>query len=381
MKSSRKLVALVASAVAVTLTLGACGSDTKPSAGANASSTAAANPSSSTPTNASTSATNASSPTTTGPKPKVSLMVGGLNKQIYLPFMLAKQLGYYDKYGVDVTLNDEPAGVNAETAMLAGEVDGVGGFYDHTVDLQTKGKQTLSVVQLLQTPGEVELCRTDLKDQIKSPADWSGRNLGVTGLGSSTNFLTKALAVHAGVPVDKITSVAVQAGTTFIAAMQHKAIDCGMTTEPTITAVLQQNLGYVLVDMRTTEGTQAALGGTYPASSVYMQTDWVNSHKDAVQRLVNALVDTLHYIHTHTAAQIADQMPPDYYAGVGKDAYIQALDAEKGIYSPDGIMPPTGPQTVFDVLSRFNPSMAGKTADLTATYTTAFAEQAAKDIG
>ena len=373
MKASRKFVALVASAAAITLALGACGSSTKPSAGATATSTAPANPSSNSA---------AGSPATTGgPKPKVSLMIGGLNKQIYLPFMLAKQLGYYDKYGVDVTLSDEPAGVDAETAMLAGQVNGVGGFYDHTVDLQTKGKQTMSVVQLLQTPGEVELCRTDLKDQIKSPADWSGRNLGVTGLGSSTNFLTKALAVHAGVPVDKITSVAVQAGTTFIAAMQHKAIDCGMTTEPTITAVLQQKLGYVLVDMRTTQGTQAALGGTYPASSVYMPTDWVNSHKDAVQRLVNALVDTLHFINTHTGAQIADQMPADYYAGVGKDAYSQALDAEKGIYSPDGIMPSNGPQTVFDVLSRFNPTMAGKTAQLTATYTTVFAEQAAIVIG
>jgi NitT/TauT family transport system substrate-binding protein len=145
----------------------------------------------------------------------------------------------------------------------------------------------------------------------------------VTGLGSSTNFLTKALAVRAGVPVDKITPVAVQAGTTFMAAMQHKAIDCGMTTEPTITAVLQQQLGYVLVDMRSTSGTQKVLGGNYPASAVYMQTDWVNSHKDAVQRLVNALVDTLHFIRDHTAAEIADKMPADYYAGVGKDAYIR----------------------------------------------------------
>lgn len=313
-------------------------------------------------------------------KAKISLMVGGLNKQIYLPFMLAKQLGYYDKYGIDVTLNDEPAGVDAETAMLAGQVDGVGGFYDHTIDLQTKGKQTESVIQLLQTPGEVELCRTDLRDQIKSASDWNGRNLGVTGLGSSTNFLTKALAAHAGVAVDRITPVAVQAGTTFIAAMDHQAIDCGMTTEPTITAVLQKNLGYVLIDMRTTSGTQQALGGTYPASSVYMQTDFVNSHKDAVQRLVDSLVDTLHFIQTHTAAEITDKMPADYYAGVGKDAYIAALDAEKGIYSPDGVMPPDGPQTVFNVLSQFNPSMAGKTADLNATFTTEFVAQAAKEL-
>jgi len=352
---SRKLLALASAALALTLTMSACGSSSTKAASTNTSAASAT-------------------------KSKISLMVGGLNKQIYLPFMLAKQLGYYDKYGVDVSLSDEPAGVEAETAMLSGQVDGVGGFYDHTVDLQTKGKATESVVQLLQTPGEVELCRTDLQDEIKSAADWSGRKLGVTGLGSSTNFLTKALAVHAGVSADKITPVAVQAGTTFIAAMQHKAIDCGMTTEPTITAVLQQHLGFVLVDMRTADGTAKALGGSYPASSVYMRTDFVSAHKDAVQKLVDALVDTLHYIQNHSGAEIADKMPADYYAGVGKDAYAKALDDEKGIYSPTGVMPTDGPKTVYDVLSRFNPTMAGKTADLSATYTSSFADQAATDV-
>ena len=41
------------------------------------------------------------------------------------------------------------------------------------------------------TPMEV-LVRTDVADQIKSPADWKGRKLGVTGIGSSTYFLTAA---------------------------------------------------------------------------------------------------------------------------------------------------------------------------------------------
>lgn len=304
--------------------------------------------------------------------PTVKIMVGGLNKQIYLPFTLAKNLGFYDQKAVDVQLSDEPSGVAAEDAMLSGSVDGVGGFYDHTIDLAGKGKQTESVVQLLQAPGEVVLCRSDLQAQIHSPADWSGRRIGVTGLGSSTNFLAKALAERAGVSPGSITPVAVGAGPTFIAAMQHNAIDCGVTTEPTITAVLQKQLGYVLVDMRTAAGTQQHLGGNYPASSVYMRTDWVNSHKDVVQRLVSALVETQRWIQSHSAAEITDKMPPQYYAGVGKAAYITALQNEKGIYTPDGLMPKGGPDTVLSVLSRFSPSLKGKQIDLQGTYTTEF---------
>src|SRR2546429_4562481 len=121
--------------------------------------------------------------------PSVSIMVGGLDKQIYLPFMLAQRLGYYQAEGVNVNLQGEGAGVDATTQMLAGKVDGVGGFFDHTIDLQGLGQSAESVVSMLVTPGEVELCRSDLQSTAKSPADWKGRVLGVTEIGSSTDYL------------------------------------------------------------------------------------------------------------------------------------------------------------------------------------------------
>src|SRR5205823_3523432 len=40
----------------------------------------------------------------------VKIMVGGLDKQIYLPVMLTQQLGYFKDQGLNVQLSDEPAG-------------------------------------------------------------------------------------------------------------------------------------------------------------------------------------------------------------------------------------------------------------------------------
>ena len=301
-----------------------------------------------------------------------TIMVGGLDKQIYLPFMLAKQLGFYTQQGLSVTLSDEPAGVDATTAMLAGQVAGTGGFYDHTIDVQGKGKAVEAVVQMLQVPGEVELCRNDLKSQIKSPADWKGRTLGVTDLGSSTDFLTQYLAVKNGLSASDIHRSGVQAGPTLIAAMDHKSIDCAMTTEPTVSELLSTNRAYIIADMRTAAGAKQALGGTYPATSLYMQTSYVNSHRQTVQKLVNAYVKTLEWIQSHSADQITAMMPPDYYAGVGKTAYSAALQSEKGIYDPNGLMPPDGPQTVVKVQNAFNPDVKGMPINLGATYTNSF---------
>jgi NitT/TauT family transport system substrate-binding protein len=308
--------------------------------------------------------------------PSVKIMVGGLSKQIYLPFMLAKQLGYYDKAGVKVSLIDEPAGGDATKNMVAGQVDGVGGFYDHNIALQALGKSSESVVSMLQIPGEVEVCRTDLKGKIKSRADWAGRHLGITDTGSSTDFLTQYLATKNGVTPSSTHRVGVGAGSTFIAAMKQKAIDCGMTTEPTVSQVLSDNTGFILLDMRTAAGSRTELGGTYPATSLYMTTAYVNAHKDVVQKLVNAYVATLQWIHAHTGAQIADVMPADYYAGVGKTTYAKALDSEKGIFNPTGIMPPDGPKTCLAVQNAFNDAVKGKTIDVGKTYTDEFVKAA-----
>ncbi|GCB44951.1 ABC transporter substrate-binding protein [Streptomyces sp. NL15-2K] len=308
--------------------------------------------------------------------PTVRIMVGGLDKQIYLPVMLAQKLGYYKAQGINVKLSDEPAGVEAETAMISGQIDAVVGFYDHNIDLQSKGKSTESVVQLLQAPGEVEMVRSNEASSIKSPADFSGKHLGVTGLGSSTNFLTEYLATKNGVKPGKATSVAVGAGSTFVAAMQNKQIDAGMTTEPTISMLEQKKLAQPLIDMRTAAGAKAALGGTYPASCLYMTTEYVQKNPATVQKLVNAYVETLKWIQTHTAAQIADKMPADYYSGVGKDVYTKALQNEKGMYSPTGLMPSDGAKTVLKVLSAFDPTVKGHTVDLSKTYTDDFVNKA-----
>ncbi|MBV9703278.1 MAG: ABC transporter substrate-binding protein [Methylobacteriaceae bacterium] len=301
---------------------------------------------------------------------KITIMVGGLEKQIYLPFMLTQQLGYFKDEGLDVELLTEPSGVDAEDELLAGAVQGVGGFYDHCIDLQSKGKFIESVVQINQAPGEVELA-SNKHPEIKTPADFKGLSLGVTGLGSSTNFLTQYLAVKAGLKLGDFTSVPVGAGDPFIAAMQQDKIQAGMTTEPTVSRLLKTNEARVLIDMRTLEGTKAALGGTYPATSLYMQSDWVAKHKEETQKLANALVHTLRWINTHSAAEIADKMPKEYLVG-DRDGYVKALEAGKAMYTADGVMPEGGPETVLAVLSGFSKNLKGKTIDLSKTYTTEF---------
>ncbi|MFE2677961.1 ABC transporter substrate-binding protein [Streptomyces hygroscopicus] len=308
---------------------------------------------------------------------KVKIMVGGLDKVIYLPAMLTQRLGYFKEEGLDVQLLTEPAGVQATTSLVAGDVQGVVGFYDHTLDLQVKGKQVESVVQLAQAPGEVEVVSNKAADEVKSPKDFKGKKLGVTGLGSSTDFLTKYLAVDSGVKTSEFTPVAVGAGQTFISALKQGSIQGGMTTDPTVAQIVDQKIGKVLIDMRTPEGSRKALGGLYPSSSLYMNTDWVNGHKETVQKLANAFVKTLTWMSDHSAEDIAAKMPGDYAQG-GAKLYTESIKSTLPMFTKDGVMPADGPATVERVLKAFNPNLKNATVDLEKTTPSEFLKTAAR---
>ena len=303
------------------------------------------------------------------------LMVGGVEKQIYLPVALADRLGYFKEQGLDVQVLSDTSGGHAEDGLLTGSVQGVVGFYDHTIDLQAKGKFVQAVVQFSQAPGEAVVVAARQADIIRTPTDFRGHALGVTGLGSSTHLLMQYLVTVHGLKKGEVTIAGVGAGDAFSEALRSGRIDAGMTTEPTASRLLKSGDARLLVDLRTPQQAASELGGLYPAACLYMSTPWISTHRDEVQRLVNALVKSLRFIATHGAAQIAAELPADYMAG-DRALYVSTLQQSKAMFTADGVMPPGGPANVLRVMRLTDRSVGSKPIDLSRTYTTEFAQAA-----
>lgn len=319
--------------------------------------------------------TNAASAGTLTP---VTIALSNQANQSYLPLILAQRMGYFTKQGLNVKIANLQGTPQVSDALLKGDAQGMIGFYDSNLKLQLKGKDTQAVVQLLQAPGMVEMARTNAPS-IKSPADLKGKNVGVTSLGSASSTIASYLAIHNNIAVADTHLVAVAAGPTFVAAFQHNRIDAGVTTEPTISTLLKKQLGTIIADMRTAAGTKAALGGPYPGTALTVQTAWANSHKDTVQKMVNAVYQTLQWMESHSAAEITEKVPADFYSGSGKAQYAQALANEMGMYNPTGQMPADAPQTVLRVLTAVDPTAKGRKIDLSKTYTDEYVQKAAQE--
>lgn len=308
-------------------------------------------------------------------KANLKIMVGGLSKQIYLPNMLTKQLGFFDEQNLNVELIDEASGQSAETEVLTGNVDAASGSYDHVIDVAGLGKSLSNVIQFGLVPGGTEMVAAKRANEIKSPADWKGKNFGITSLGSGSHLLSQYLAGKNGVKPSEVNWIPAGAGATLIAAFQQGKVDVAWATEPTISQLLKTGDAKIQVDLRTPEAARGPMGGDYPFICLFMKSDYMEKNKAVVQRLVNSYVKTLKWINTHSAEEITDKMPPDYYAA-DKAAYIAALKDGKAMFSPDGKMPKGGPEFVLGVQQQFNENVKDKKIDLSKTYTTEFVDKA-----
>ena len=300
---------------------------------------------------------------------RLVITIGGSDKVVYLPAKLAEQLGLFRAADIDVELRSESAGVEARDALLSGAVDGVVGFYDHTIALQAKGKLVQSVVQFAVSTGEALVVGARSAHAVRSVAALKGR--------ASTSFLTQYLALAHGLGRNDVTLVPVGAGDRFIAALRAGRIDAGMTTEPTVSRLLKSAEARILVDLRTPQDTMAALGGLYPSACLYMRNAWVERNRQKVQRVVSALVGALAYIQQHDAEEVARVMPAEYDAG-DRELYVKAIAAAKPMFTPDGRMPGSGPATVLKVMSAIDRNVQYMDVDLAKTYTLQFVDAVAE---
>src|SRR5258708_2299757 len=313
-------------------------------------------------------------------KTKVSVAVGGAGCLCYLPTVLAKELGEYDKAGLDVELINFKGGSQALQAVIGGSADIVSGYYDHCVNLAAKGQSLVAFVVYDRFPGMVLAASPESGKDIKSIKDLAGKTVGVSAPGSSTDFFLKYLLAKNGLDPASASTIGIGLDATAVAAMEHGKVNAAVMLDPAAT-LLQSKFKDLktLSDTRTQKDTLDVFGGEYPGGALYTRADWIAKNEATVQKLTNAILGTLKWVHAHSAEEIMAKMPEDL-VGPDKALYVAALKNMIPMYSTTGKMDPKGAEAVLAVFSQSVPEIAKANIDLSKTYTNRFVEAAAKGM-
>lgn len=199
----------------------------------------------------------------------------------YGPLFLAKEKGFFSKYGLDVQLSVTQDLSTRKQALAAKRVDAMATALDVQVTVAAAGIP-LKVVWALDDSfgGDGILAKND----IKTISDLKGKRIAFLR-GSTSHFLLLTALDSAGLSEKDIIPVNMTAGDAGAAFVAGR-VDAAVTWEPWLTKG-SSGAGHVLVSTKDFPGVIA--------DSISFHADYVKNNPDAVAGFVKAMKDTMEY--------------------------------------------------------------------------------------
>ena len=312
--------------------------------------------------------------------PSIRVSVGGKTFLQYAPLTIAERLGYFKDAGLNPEIVDVGGGAKALEALVGGSAEVTAGAFDHTIQMQAKNLAIVGVVLFGRHPTFALAIRSEKASAYHDPKDLKGMSIGVTSLGSQTQFMVEYLAIQAGLAPSEISFVSVGGGTGAVAAIRNGAVDAVVTGEPALTTLTSAGDVRIVADTRTNEGTIGIFGGLYPSGTIYARADFINQNPQTIQAIAQALVRALIWIDHSSAEDIAAVLPEEW-AKPNRNMFLASIRGTKDMFSPDGRFSPEGARIALHVLSTVDPGLRSVKIDLAATFTNAFVDKAHATIG
>lgn len=212
------------------------------------------------------------------PSPKIafSTWVG------YGPLFIAKEKGYFEKYGVNPQLTiieDESQFANA---MASNNIQGLSHVIDREVINAAQGIPENLVLVLDQSHGGDGIISTK---EIATVSDLKGKTVGLDKSTTSYFFFLSALEKNnikeSDINIQNMS--AADAGAAFVAGN----LDAAVVWEPWLTNASKRNGGHVLLN-------SAELPNTI-VDGLTLNSDFIKEHPDAVKGIVQAWYDALEF--------------------------------------------------------------------------------------
>jgi NitT/TauT family transport system substrate-binding protein len=305
----------------------------------------------------------------------VTVTVGGKAFLQYAPLTIAERLGYFRDSGLDVEILDLSGGAKALQALIGGSADITAGAFDHTIQMQAKGQHIVGVALFGRHPTFALAIRSDKASAYRAPTDLRGMKVGITALGSQTQFMVEYMALKAGMAPSEISFVSVGGGTGAVAAIRNGAVDAVVTGEPALTTLANSGDVKIVADTRTNEGTIRIYGGLYPSGTIYTRASFIEKHPRTVEAFTQGIVRALKWMNRASVEEIADALPPEWVMP-DRGLFLDSVRGTRDMFSPDGRFSLDEAKVALDVLSTVDPRIHDAKIDLPATFTNMFVDKA-----
>jgi NitT/TauT family transport system substrate-binding protein len=228
---------------------------------------------------------------------------------------VAKDQGFFEKRGVDVTLQLNPNTSLVATAVASGSAEV--GITTPTVAFQAVDNgiplQSFASTNVFPDPSAAGLVVSPTSG-ITGPKDLAGKKIGVPGIGGLLDVvMLEWVAVNGGDP-SKINVVEISLPQT-ADVLKSGQVDGVAGVDPFLSRAVDLGVGKLVGDFMTVV-PPGTVGGIFVTTKA-----WADAHKDAIRGMQDALDDALVYIKSNQDSARASlakytTLPPKVVAGL-----------------------------------------------------------------
>src|SRR5271165_1754035 len=228
---------------------------------------------------------------------------------------VAKDQGFFEKHGVDVTLQLNPNTSLVATAVASGSAEV--GITTPTVAFQAVDNgiplQAFASTNVFPDPSAAGLVVSPASG-IAGPKDLAGKKIGVPGIGGLLDVvMLEWVAVNGGDP-SKINVVEISLPQT-ADVLKSGQVDGVAGVDPFLSRAVDLGVGKLAGDFMSVV-PPGAVGGIFVVTKA-----WADAHKDAIRGMQAALEDALVYIKSNQDSARASlakytTLPPKVVAGL-----------------------------------------------------------------
>ena len=310
------------------------------------------------------------------PKVRLAFVGPGLNTN-FLAIPLARDLGYFEQEGLDVSVETLSSSTKAMQAMLGGSADAACIGYSQAIQMAAEGQRVRTIYISSNRTNSVLVLSPGASGRIGRVEDLKGKMVGIPAPGSPTyTWVNNYLAKH-GVQAGDYPTVTIGGGAAAIAALESGRIDAAcMNGGDHLRYLARNHGGRVLVDGSSTEAMAEVLGGgAYAGAAIGVRQDWLDRNPEAAGRLARAVRRAHLWMRSHSAEEILERLP----------AELRSADAEVDVavlrwallgYTGDGSMPAGAPEAMLPFLGTTSEKIRDTKIDLAATWTDAYLGEA-----
>jgi ABC-type nitrate/sulfonate/bicarbonate transport system substrate-binding protein len=232
--------------------------------------------------------------------------------------------GIWAKEGIELAVSAFRGDAQMQQALTAGAVDVALGS-GPGMGFRAKGVPAIAVAAMYGPPSNLALF-VGAKTGIKTVADLKGKRVGVTTLGSLTDWLTRKLSVKQGWGSDGIKVMPLGAVPARLAAIERGELE-GMNIEAATSFGLEeQGKGHTLMLFGDIEKH-------FYTHVIYATDDMIQNRADLLRRFLRGWFKTVAFMRAHKAAAIKTG---GRVVKVNDSIMSKVYDAEIGGFSADG---------------------------------------------